>query len=595
MTPGQHPSGISATEPTSLPPLPNRDFHTGQLMLNEETGWPEYDLVIIGGGINGTGIARDASQRGLTVLLLEKTDFGAGASAYSSRLIHGGLRYLANLEFDLVRESLRERELLLQNAPHLAKPLPMAIPVYKTGHNPLWKIELGMWLYDFLSWGKRMPAHRLLSRAQFLQQYPGVNPEGLQGGPVYYDAQAVLPERICVENAIAAMESGHASLINHAKVEGFELSASGLKSLHFQDLVSGQHHTVSGKVVINASGPWVDELLKFSAGEHQPQQRMGGTKGTHIVVKRFPSAPKTALYAETRLDGRPFFILPWRDDTILIGTTDTHYPGNLDAVIPSREEVDYLMAETNYILPEAKLSEPDILYAYAGVRPLPYTNNDLKAGKISRKHWIVDHGHDYAMPVRGLISIIGGKLTTYRNLAEEAVDFAVIHYHLNLPNQKPVPSSNTKKAPLPGGQGIMDWANYQSQQAPQLSQEFHISATAANRLLGLYGSRANRVLALLSENSTWGEPISPDSKTLAVQVVYAVRHELACTVEDVLLRRLGCGLDADLGFPALEPTARLMGELLGWTETTIQAEIRHYTQEITMRNLSFKKGACAPL
>jgi glycerol-3-phosphate dehydrogenase len=593
MTQGHHESG----QPMAGPGFPNRDPKTGQLRLDEATGWPAYDLVIIGGGINGTGIARDAAQRGLSVLLLEKADFGAGASAYSSRLIHGGLRYLANFELDLVRESLRERDLLLKNAPHLAKPLPMAIPVYKNGQNPLWKIELGMWLYDILSWGKPMPAHRLLSREQFLQAYPGVNPEGLQGGPVYYDAQAVLPERICIENTLAALESRNASMLNHAKVEGFEVTPAGLHSLHFQDLQSGQRHTVGGQVFINASGPWVDEILKLSASpatspQHLP--RMGGTKGTHIVVNRFPSAPKTALYVEARADGRPFFIIPWRDDTLLIGTTDTHYPGNLDAVIPSAEEVAYLVAETNHILPEAKLSEADILYAYAGVRPLPFAQGKT-ASKVTRKHWIIDHAQDTTLPVNGLLSIIGGKLTTYRNLAEEAVDYAVTNYHLSLTNGHAVPPSDTQREPLPGGQGIANWADYQAQHIPVLCQEFELCEQTVSTLLSLYGSRINQVLGLLRENSAWRTPLSAHSKTLAVQVVYAVRHELACTVEDVLLRRLGTGLDADLGFFVLEPAARLMGDLLGWPEDIIQAEIRKYKSEVTARNLAFKKGACAPL
>jgi glycerol-3-phosphate dehydrogenase len=579
--------------------LPNRDTQTGQLTLDPQFGWPVYDLIVIGGGINGTGIARDAAQRGLTVLLLEKDDFGAGTSAYSSRLIHGGLRYLANFEFDLVRESLQERELLLHNAPHLVKPLPMAIPVYQNGVNPIWKIEMGMWLYDLLSWGKRMPAHRLLSRTQFLREYPGINPDGLQGGPIYYDAQATLPERICVENAIAALETRWASVINHAKVERFEWSTQGFQSLEFQDLLSGESHTVRGKVCINASGPWVDEVLRISAsGNHQtatePAQRIGGTKGTHIVVKAFPGAPKTALYAEARADGRPFFILPWREDNILIGTTDTHYSGSLDAVIPTEDEVNYLLAETNHVLPQAQLTEADVLYAYAGVRPLPFAEGK-KAGKITRKHWIVDHANDPSLPIPGLFSVIGGKLTTYRNLAEETVDYAVIHYQLSLSNGQPVPPSNTRQIPLPGGQGIADWKQFLAEESTRIANETGLTLTEAERLVSLYGSRATSVMDLLKENPAWKAPLSPQSDTMAVQVAYAVKCEMACTVEDVLLRRLGCGLDGDLGLSVLEPVARLMGELLGWPENRIQSEIRDYRQHVAERNLAFKKGAFAPL
>ena len=594
---GQSPTASGQSRDFNRRPLPRRESDTGQLSLNPDKGWPVYDLIVIGGGINGTGIARDAAQRGLSVLLLEKSDFGAGTSAYSSRLIHGGLRYLANFEFDLVRESLRERELLLQNAPHLVKPLPMAIPVYRGGVNPIWKIEMGMVLYDMLSWGKRMPAHRLLGREQFLHEYPGVNANGLQGGPIYFDGQVPLPERICVENAIAAEETGRASLINHARVERFELSQHGIQSLEFRDLLTGETHAVQGRVTINASGPWVDELLSLMPGKRKqdhPIRRIGGTKGTHIVVKDFPGAPKTALYVEARADGRPFFIIPWRDGNVLVGTTDTHYQGSLDAVIPIQEEVAYLLAETNHVLPQAQLSEADVLYAYAGVRPLPFAEGK-KAGKITRKHWIVDHAHEHAMPISGLISVIGGKLTTYRNLAEETVDYAVINYQLRVPKQERVPASNTKQTPLPGGEGIANWASYQSEQIPKLSRNFGLSTEEADALLSLYGSRVHQVLELLTENPDWKHPLSPNCGILAVQVVYAVRNEMAFTVEDVLLRRLGCGLDADLGFRVLEPIAHLMGELLDWPETRVQSEIRAYKETVTERHLVFKKGAFAPL
>jgi glycerol-3-phosphate dehydrogenase len=569
----------------------------GGIHAGEEDGL-HFDLLIIGGGINGTGIARDAALRGLKVLLLEKSDFGAGTSAYSSRLIHGGLRYLANLEFDLVRESLRERQLLLKNAPHLVQPLPMAIPVYKNGATPLWQIEMGMWFYDALSWGKPMPPHRLLTRAEFLQQYPGVNSQDLQGGPVFYDAQAMLPERLCVENAMAAFETGCATLLNHAQVEQFEVEVSGIQSLTFQDLLTGSRYTVSSKVYVNAAGPWVDEVLGLV--ERKPmhhRQRIGGTKGTHIVVNQFPRAPETALYTEARADGRPFFILPWRNDTILIGTTDTHYEGSPDDVLPTAEEINYLLCETNYVLPQAHLTEKEILYAYAGVRPLPLVS-EKKAGKISRKHWIVDHRNDASLPVPGLLSIIGGKLTTYRNLAQETVDYAVKHY---LRPQNSLGSSwspsSTKHLALPGGEGIQDWQAYKTREIPPLAMQSGLSPEAVARLLDLYGSRVHAVLALLCENPAWQAPLSSHSESLAVQVVYAVRVELACTVEDVLLRRLGCGLDADLGFSIVEPTARLMAQLLDWSEAIVQSEIQTYkTRLLRERKIqALASETCSPI
>ncbi len=594
--------------PVSSRRLPRREPQSGVLRLDASTEWPLYDLVVIGGGINGTGIARDAAQRGLTVLLLEKQDFGAGASAYSSRLIHGGLRYLANLEFDLVRESLRERALLLKNAPHLVKPLPMAIPVYRNGQNPLWKIELGMLLYDVLSWGKSMPPHRLLNRAEFEATYPGVHAEGLQGGPVYYDAQVLFPERICIENVIAAMETGNATMLNHARVDQLGVDNQTLTSLRFQDTLSGQCHTVRGRVFINASGPWVDELLQLSIAQdsehiatHSLRPRMGGTKGTHIVVRRFSGAPETALYAEARTDGRPFFILPWLNETLLIGTTDTRYMDDLDAVIPTDDEVAYLLAETNTVLPQAHLTAASVLYAYAGIRPLPYAEGK-KAGKITRKHWIVDHAQDPAWPVAGLISIIGGKLTTYRNLAEEAVDYAALTYHLSLPNGMAPPSGDTRHRPLPGGEGILNWTDYLAKVVPELCASAALDPNTVQGLLSLYGSRAHAVLALLQENPAWIKPLpqvsvktvdaadmsSGSPQVLAVQVVYAVRCEMACSLEDVLLRRIGAGLNPDLGFSIMHATAQLMAALMEWDEPRMLQEVQCYEQDMTTRNLSFR-------
>ncbi|MCE3234054.1 MAG: glpD [Vampirovibrio sp.] len=580
--------------------MPNRDSRTATLKPVERITddgpngkrLPDYDLIVIGGGINGSGIARDAAERGLTVLLLDKDDFGAGTSAYSSRLIHGGLRYLANFEFDLVRESLRERELLLKNAPHLVRPLPMAIPVYRHSKTPRWMIGLGMLLYDLFSRGKRMPGHRMYGRKAFMRHYPAVNGQRLSGGPVYYDAQVALPERICVENAVAALESGHATVLNHARVTGFLRSDSELQGVAFTDRMTGEAYSAHGKVIINASGPWVDELLGLSG--QSGERLIGGTKGSHIIVHKFPEAPETALYVEAQSDGRPFFIIPWRNDYMLIGTTDIPFEGDLDSVSAERDEVNYLLSETSRVLPSANLSLKDVLYSYAGVRPLPYTPdaNDKKAGKITRKHWIVDHGKQDpavpgAQPLQGLISIIGGKLTTYRNLGEEAVDYAVKYYQLTLAGGRNVPSSNTRQRPLPGGVDINNLALYKSHQLAEASRYYGVPEATCSHLIDLYGSRFSQVLKLTKENPAWKEPLSPYCKDIAAQVIYAVRQELACSVQDVLLRRVGCGLDGDVGLHSLNAVADWMAAELDWTPERLDAEKEGYLHYVNERNLAF--------
>jgi glycerol-3-phosphate dehydrogenase len=354
-----------------------------------------YDVVIIGGGINGAGIARDAAMRGLKVLLIEKGELGCATTSASTRLIHGGLRYLEHFEFGLVRESLREREILLTIAPDLVKPLAIVIPIYKQSKRGRLTIRAGMTLYDLLSWGKSLPRHRMLSRTETIERWPGLNPEGLVGSALYYDAQVEFPERLVLANVQSAQEFG-AEVLTHTRVTS--LTGSGVE-------FGGQ--LVEASVIINAAGPWVDFVLE-RAPVKSPKL-IGGTKGSHIIVPGFPGAPANAIYLEARSDGRPVFIIPWNRQ-YLIGTTDVRFEGDPDEVRCEDWEIDYLLSETNLAIPEARLTRDNILSTYSGVRPLPYRNS-------TRRHFIREHPQ-----LPNLLSIVGGKLTTYRSLAEECVD-----------------------------------------------------------------------------------------------------------------------------------------------------------------------------
>jgi glycerol-3-phosphate dehydrogenase len=354
-----------------------------------------HDVVIIGGGINGAGIARDAAMRGLNVLLIDKGDLGAATTSASTRLIHGGLRYLEHFEFGLVRESLREREILLKIAPDLVKPLAITIPIYKQSKRGRLTIRAGMILYDLLSWGKSLPNHRMLSRAETLERWPGLNPEDLVGSALYYDAQVEFPERLVVANALSAREFG-AEVLTHTRVTS--LTGSGVQ-------FAGQF--VEASVIINAAGPWVDRVLE-RAPVKSPKL-IGGTKGSHIIVPVFPGAPSNAIYLEARSDGRPIFIIPW-NKLFLIGTTDVRFEGDPDEVRCELWEIDYLLSETNLALPDAGLTRDSILDTYSGVRPLPNQSS-------TRRHFIREHPQ-----LPNLLSIVGGKLTTYRSLSEECVD-----------------------------------------------------------------------------------------------------------------------------------------------------------------------------
>ena len=368
-----------------------------------------FDVIIIGAGINGAGIARDAAMRGLKVLVIEKGEVGSGTSSASTRLIHGGLRYLEHFEFGLVRESLRERETLLRIAPHLVRPLAITIPIYKQSKRGRLMIRAGMIFYDLLSWGKALPRHRMLSRAETLERWPGLNTDGLLGAALYYDAQVEFPERLVMENVLSARKFG-AEVLTYTRVTNFAVADGRVSGVEFVS-EDGRKEFAEATVVINAAGPWIDLVLE----PVKSPKLIGGTKGSHLVVPPFLGAPANAIYVEAHSDGRPIFIIPW-NEAYLIGTTDVRFEGDPDEVRCEPWEIDYLLSETNLALPDAHLTRDSILYTYSGVRPLPATD-DKDEQSITRRHFIREHPR-----LPNLLSIVGGKLTTYRSLAEECVD-----------------------------------------------------------------------------------------------------------------------------------------------------------------------------
>ena len=372
---------------------------------------PKFDVIVIGAGINGAGIARDSAMRGLKVLVIEKGEPGMGTTVASTRLIHGGLRYLEHFEFGLVRESLREREVLLRIAPHLVRPIAITIPIYKQNKRGRLTIRAGMILYDLLSWGKSLPRHRMLSRVDTLKRWPGLNPDGLVGSALYYDAQVEFPERLVMENVLSARKVG-GEVLTHTRVTNLTVANGKVFGVEFVS-EAGQKQFAEAAVVINAAGPWIDQVLEY-APVNTPKL-IGGTKGSHIIVPEFPGAPANAIYVEARSDGRPIFIIPW-NKLYLIGTTDVRFEGNPDEVRCEPWEIDYLLAETNLALPGAQLTCDSIVDTYSGVRPLPVTSHKDEQD-ITRRHFIRQHPQ-----LPNLLSIVGGKLTTYRSLAEECVD-----------------------------------------------------------------------------------------------------------------------------------------------------------------------------
>lgn len=518
-----------------------------------------FDLIVIGAGINGAGIARDAALRGLHILLVDKGDIASGTTSWSSRLIHGGLRYLEHREFGLVRESLRERERLLAIAPHLVQPLPLLIPIYAGDRRGPRVIRAGMLAYDLLSFGKSLPRHHMLDRAAVLMRDPGISEKHLRGAALYYDGQVEYAERLALENALDARAHG-ADVRTYHQVDRIVQHGGRVAGIEGRDLLTGQSFRAKAPVVMNVAGPWADTLLAGIA-KSEPRRFIGGTKGTHIVVAPFAGAPRDALYAEARRDGRPFFIIPW-NDAYLIGTTDTRYDGDLDHVVAEDGEIAWLLEETNRVIPAARLSRDAVLYAYAGVRPLPFAPG-AREGAVTRRHVIVDHGA-LGGPA-GLFSVVGGKLTTYRELAEQATD--VVMDALGRPRN----TSRTAEIPLLGGRTEEPWSNFRV----AFMRDSGLPATSAEHLLRIYGARAAELLAR-ANSPELREVFDPDSGAIAAEIPWAFEEEGARTLADVLARRTMVGLGPNVGIGADEAAARVAQETLGWDSERARAEVEGY-------------------
>ena len=537
-----------------------------------------YEAIVIGGGINGSGVARDAALRGLKTILIEKDDFGSGSSSWSTRLIHGGLRYLEYFEFPLVRESLKEREILLRIAPHLVKPLLLTVPVYGDRSRPYWKIWAGMILYDIFSFDKTLPSHQMLSQAKFKQIFRSIDPENLSGGAQYYDAQVAYAERLCLENIISAKEAG-ADVLNYVKVTQLHRQGNKITHLTCKDMLTGEEFTVKGtfnSVIVNISGPWVDEVCRSlnQEGENATigkTKKIGPTKGSHIIVDPFPGAPPTSLYVEAKSDGRPFFIVPWLGQ-YLIGTTDFPYKKDLDEIKADNDEIDYLLTETNNIIPTANLSREDVQFTYSGVRPLPNAEGK-KPGSITRAHILFDHAKE---GVINLISLIGGKLTTFRQVGEEAVN------GIFRKQGKSITTSQTQSQPLPG---CILPADRRIQATIERYRD-RVSLKSIDRLFSIYGSRAIEVLALIDEHPELAATITPQLPDIKAQIVYSVKSEFAETLVDITRRRTTIAMQTNYGLDLLPVLTETLQKYCGWSEQRCDQAYREY--------ISYMKANCIP-
>lgn len=524
-----------------------------------------FDLAIVGGGITGAGIARDASLRGLKVALIEKGDLARGTSTQSSKLIHGGLRYLEQLELGLVREGVRERSVLMKLAPHLARPLPFIFPIYKDSRAGPLKVAAGMWLYDALAFFKNHKNHQMLRRRQVQRHEPALRSDGLRAGTLYYDCMTD-DGRLTVETAFDAAAHG-ATIATYHSVTGFRRDAvNHVTGVLVKDVLSpsAAPFEVKAKVTISAVGPWTDELLGPIAASKRTFLRP--TKGIHIVLprQRLPLAHAVVLTAVR--DGRVLFAIPWGERSY-VGTTDTDDAGSPDKCLATAWDVDYLLETANHYFPSLRATPSDVISTWAGLRPL-LAADPANPSDVSREHEIFD-------VVPGLIAIAGGKLTTYRLMSEQAVDRVLAK--LGFRSGSAGEECRTETTPLPGAADPEALRDLEAR-AADLARAHALPPDVALQLVHSYGLRAPSVIAAGKDAGvSAAEKIIPDLGYSWAEVPFAVTHDFAQRVEDVLRRRTLVALkDHDQGLAVAPRVAEVMGRLLGWDEDRRRAEVESY-------------------
>ena len=531
--------------------------------LWERRGAP-VETLVVGGGINGAGIARDAARRGLKVAVVEKGDLASGTSSRSSKLVHGGLRYLEQLEFSLVFEAVSERRVLMDIAPHLVNPLGFLFPVYKGDRRSLATITAGMVLYDGLSLFRSPRLHRRLNPLQVEEEEPALAQEHLKGAPLYYDCSTD-DARITLETALDAVEYG-AVIAPHVEAMGFvTCEKKRICGVVVKDRIGGGLKQVPAGVVINATGPWTDDTLAL-AGHGDAPDLLRPTKGVHIVVPREVLPVNNAVVCFHPDDGRVLFAVPWGDSTY-VGTTDTDHEGDLDELFASAEDVDYLVRCLAVYFPDHPVGDDDILCTWAG----------LDASSVSREHRIV-------VTQDGLVTVAGGKLTTYRLMSHEVVDTAARMLRLSGHLHQRLKEPRTDEEPLPGAVRWPDDDDHDAVAARVLDVGGdRLTPETARLLADTYGSLGTAVARLTRQDPTLAEPLVPGRPEILAQIDHAVQQELCATVTGALqLRTQLYFRDRDQGLTCAARVAERMGDLLSWSEEEREDQVAAYQKEVAL-------------
>lgn len=523
-----------------------------------------FDCLVIGGGITGAGVARDAASRGFRTALVEKGDFACGTSDGSSQLIHGGLRYLEHLDLDLVFEALRERWILLRTAAPFVRPLTFLFPSYQGDRVSPKRLAAGVWLYDLLSWGRRIERHRRIDPSRVPELEPGLRRRGLRAMMRYSDATTD-DARLTLVTLRAAAAAG-AACANYVEATGFVMNGERITGAEVRDLCSGAVATVRARFVVNATGVWAERVL---ARTGRPVRRLlRPSKGSHLVFPHARLPARHAIIFESHKDRRVLFVVPWNGFT-LVGTTEVDYAGELEAVRTDAAEVRYLLEAANGLFPTAGLRPEDARGTYGALRPLVEEEAEA-TGALSREHVILEGPE-------GMATITGGKLTTYRAMGEEMV--ALVAERLRDPAGSRPPESITDETLLPGAvspEALPDLLRNIEARVSRLS----LGSALAERLLHRYGTHATRVLDYAQERKEWGAPLAHHIPCLGAEAVFAARHEMTLSLTDFMTRRTRLVYGApDRDREVAQRAAKILGTELGWDGSTVSEEIDRYRAE----------------
>lgn len=527
-----------------------------------------FDVLVIGGGINGAGIARDAALRGLRVALVEMGDLAMGTSSRSSKLVHGGLRYLEQLELGLVFESVNERQVLMRMAPHLVHPLPFVFPIYEGDRVPLWKMRLGVFVYHLLCWRRAPGRWETLSTEEVARREPALERSRMTGAPLYFDASTD-DARLTLETAIDAAHSG-AVVATYVRATSFIHDNGRVAGACVRDVLGGAEREVRATVVINATGPWTDRTLAMGA-DHRPMLRP--TKGTHIVVPHDKLPVNHAIVCIHPVDGRVLFAIPWGPQTY-VGTTDTDYTGDPAEVYATADDVTYLIDAAHRYFAAHRIERDDILSTWAGLRPLLGGGTEGKsASAVSREHTIETNP-------AGVVTVAGGKLTTYRKMSGEVVDHAMAELRRSGRVPTALRHGPAASDALPGAVG---WPSGGAAELERQVSELApaLAADTVTLLVATYGTRALGVAERAVREPDLAERLCEGRPEIRAQVDFSIDEELAATVLDVLKQRTQLYYrDVDQGLGAVEWVGNRMATRLGWSGDQTRAMKDGYRDEV---------------